>query len=285
MEIFQYDFMIRALIASSIVGLICPLIGMFIVLKRLSLIGDSLSHIALSGVAGAMLLNINPILGSLIASSIAALIIDRLRVTLKEYADLSIAIIMALGVAISGILISVSNVNFDLFSFMYGSIATVNKDDIIIIIITSAVIIVFINLFFKELVYITFDEENAKFSKIPVKLINTIFMILVAASITITLRIVGVLLVSSLIAIPVATSLKVAKNFKNSIFYAILFGEIAVIGGVVSSFYLDLAPGGTIVIISIIEFLIITLLSRLIKTNSMKIGLKNNRYKFKSDNF
>ncbi|MGL5313331.1 MAG: metal ABC transporter permease [Peptostreptococcaceae bacterium] len=276
MEIFQYDFMIRALIASSIVGLICPLIGMFIVLKRLSLIGDSLSHIALSGVAGATLLNINPILGSLIASSIAALIIDRLRVTLKEYADLSIAIIMALGVAISGILISISNVNFDLFSFMYGSIATVNKDDITIIIITAAVIIIFINLFFKELMYITFDEENAKFSKIPVKLINTIFMILVAASITITLRIVGVLLVSSLIAIPVATSLKVAKNFKNSIFYAILFGEIAVIGGVVASFYLDLAPGGTIVIISIIEFLIITLLSRLTKSNNMKIGLKNN---------
>lgn len=276
MEIFQYDFMIRALIASSIVGLICPLIGMFIVLKRLSLIGDSLSHIALSGVAGATLLNINPILGSLIASSIAALIIDRLRVTLKEYADLSIAIIMALGVAISGILISMSNVNFDLFSFMYGSIATVNKDDITIIIITAAVIIVFINLFFKELMYITFDEENAKFSKIPVKLINTIFMILVAASITITLRIVGVLLVSSLIAIPVATSLKVAKNFKNSIFNAILFGEIAVIGGVVASFYLDLAPGGTIVIISIIEFLIITLLSRLTKINNMKIGLKNN---------
>lgn len=273
MEIFQYDFMTRALIASSVVGLICPLMGMFIVLKRLSLIGDSLSHIALSGIAGATLLNMNPILGSLVASSIAALVIDRLRVTLKEYADLSIAIIMALGVAISGILISASNVNFDLFSFMYGSIATVNKEDIAIIIITAIVIIAFISIFFKELVYITFDEENAKFSKIPVKLINSIFMILAAASITITLRVVGVLLVSSLIAIPVATSLKIAKSFKQSMFYAIIFGEIATIGGVIASFYLDFAPGGTIVIISILELLIVSIVKKVSEKNRIKMRL------------
>lgn len=273
MEIFQYDFMTRALIASSVVGLICPLMGIFIVLKRLSLIGDSLSHIALSGIAGATLLNINPILGSLVASSIAALVIDRLRVTLKEYADLSIAIIMALGVAISGILISASNVNFDLFSFMYGSIATVNKEDIAIIIITAIAIIAFISIFFKELVYITFDEENAKFSKIPVKLINGIFMILAAASITITLRVVGVLLVSSLIAIPVATSLKIAKSFKQSVVYAIIFGEIATIGGVISSFYLDFAPGGTIVIISILELLIVSIVKKVSEKNRIKMRL------------
>lgn len=262
MEIFQYEFMIRALIASSLVGLICPLMGMFIVFKRLSLIGDSLSHIALSGICGATIMGTNPIIGSLIASSLAAVLIDRLRISLKEYADLSIAIIMALGVGISGILISVSNVNFDLFSFMYGSIATVNNDDIIIIIITSIVIIGFVKLFFKELLFITFDEENAKFSNIPVKFINTIFMILAAASITITLRIVGVLLVSSLVAIPVATSLKVAKSFKNSIFYSILFSEIAIIGGVIVSFYLDLVPGGIIVIISVLQLLVISLFSR-----------------------
>ena len=271
MEIFQYDFMVRALVASSIVGLICPLMGMFIVFKKLSLIGDSLSHIALSGIAGATILGANPILGSLIASSISAIIIDKLRVNLKEYADLSIAIIMALGVGISGILISVSNVNFDLFSFMYGSIATVNKDDITIIIITAFMIILFIKLFFKELVYITFDEENAKFSKIPVKFINTIFMILVAASITITLRIVGVLLVSSLIAIPVATSLKVAKSFKNAIFYSVLFGEIAILSGVIASFYLDLPPGGTIVVISVVQLLIVSFLSKIINKNKVKM--------------
>lgn len=273
MEIFQYDFMVRALIASSIVGLICPLMGMFIVFKKLSLIGDSLSHIALSGIAGATIIGVNPILGSLIASSIAAIIIDKLRVNLKEYADLSIAIIMALGVGISGILISASNVNFDLFSFMYGSIATVNKDDITIIIITAIMIILFIKLFFKELIYITFDEENAKFSKIPVKFINTIFMILAAASITITLRIVGVLLVSSLIAIPVATSLKVAKSFKNAMFYSILFGEIAILSGVIASFYLDLAPGGTIVIISVAQLLIVSFSSKIINKNKVKMVL------------
>ena len=183
---------------------------------------------------------------------------------------MSIAIIMALGVGISGILISISNTNFDLFSFMYGSIATVSSEDIKIIIMVAIIIILFVSLLFKELLYITFDEENAKFSKIPVKLINTIFMILVAASITITLRIVGVLLVSSLISIPVATSLKVAKSFKQSIFYSVLFGEIAIISGVLISFYLDIAPGGTIVIISILQLILVSLYkSRIYK---IKVG-------------
>lgn len=273
MEIFQYDFMVRALTASLIVGLICPLMGMFIVFKKLSLIGDSLSHIALSGIASATIVGVNPLIGSLVASSIAAIIIDRLRTYLKEYADLSIAIIMALGVGISGILISISNTNFDLFSFMYGSIATVSSEDIKIIIMVAIIIILFVSLLFKELLYITFDEENAKFSKIPVKLINTIFMILVAASITITLRIVGVLLVSSLISIPVATSLKVAKSFKQSIFYSVLFGEIAIISGVLISFYLDIAPGGTIVIISVLELLGVTVFSKLINSKLKKIVL------------
>ncbi|WP_206425646.1 metal ABC transporter permease [Romboutsia sp. Marseille-P6047] len=270
MEIFQYDFMIRALISASIVGLICPLMGMFIVLRRLSLIGDSLSHIALSGIAASTLFNSNSIVGSLIASSLAALVIDRLRTSLKEYADLSIAIIMALGVGISGILMSSSSVNFDLFSFMYGSIATVTKEDIVIIMITAVVVVVFINLFFKELVYITFDEENARLSNIPVKMINSVFMILVAASITMTLRIVGVLLVSSLIAIPVATSLKVAKSFKQSIFYAILFGEISILSGVIISFYMDVAPGAIIVIVSILQLIIVTLLKKITNKNKIK---------------
>lgn len=270
MEIFQYDFMVRALIAASIVGLICPLMGMFIVLRKLSLIGDSLSHIALSGIAASTIFNGNPIIGSLIASSLAAIIIDRLRSSLKEYADLSIAIIMALGVGISGILMSVSNVNFDLFSFMYGSIATVTKEDITIIMITAIIVLLFINLFFKELVYITFDEESAKLSNIPVKMINIIFMILVAASITMTLRIVGVLLVSSLIAIPVATSLRVAKSFKQSIFYSILFGEISILSGVILSFYMDVAPGAIIVIVSILQLILVSLYkSRIYK---IKVG-------------
>ena len=270
MEIFQYDFMVRALIAASIVGLICPLMGMFIVLRKLSLIGDSLSHIALSGIAASTIFNGNPIIGSLIASSLAAIIIDRLRSSLKEYADLSIAIIMALGVGISGILMSASNVNFDLFSFMYGSIATVTKEDITIIMITAIIVMLFINLFFKELVYITFDEESAKLSNIPVKMINIIFMILVAASITMTLRIVGVLLVSSLIAIPVATSLRVAKSFKQSIFYSILFGEISILSGVILSFYMDVAPGAIIVIVSILQLILVSLYKA--KIDKIKIG-------------
>ena len=279
MEILQYGFMQRAIIAGLIVGFICPIMGMFIVLRRMSLIGDSLSHIALSGIAGAIILNSNPLVGSLTASTIASIVIEKLRKAYKQYADLSIAIIMAVGVGLSGILMSFAqDVNFDLFSFMYGSISTVTKEDILLIVFVGIVILLFIKLFYKELVYISFDEESARFSGIPVNLINNIFMILVAATITLTLRMVGVLLVSSLIALPVAASLQIAKSFKNAMFWSVLFGETSILFGIFASYYFDLAPGGAIVILSVI----ILILSAFYKNVTRNISGKKSMYENKA---
>lgn len=261
-EIFQYTFMQRALIAGSLIGIICPLIGVFIVLRRMSLIGDSLSHVALSGVLVGIITNIYPIFTAILASIIAAISIEKLRKNYEKYAELSIAIVLSLGIGISVILIGLAkSINFDLMGYLFGSITTVLSKDLLVIFLLSIFIIFFVKFLYKELFYITFDEESARLSGIPIKTINTIFIIIVAITITLSMRIVGALLVSSLMVIPVACSMQVAKSFKQTLFFSVTFAQISIFIGIISSYYLEIAPGGTIVVTSTL-FLVFTLFSK-----------------------
>lgn len=258
LEILQYGFMQRALLAGVIIGALCPLIGIFIVLRRMSLIGDSLSHVALAGVAAGILAGVYPLSMSLVFSVIAALAIEKLRKSYGEYAELSIAIILSAGIGLAVVLISLAkSFTIDLFGYLFGSITTVLPKDLLIISILGIFIIITIKLVYKELFYIAFDEISAKLAGVPVRYINLLFIILIASTITLSMRIVGILLVSSLMVIPVATSLQVAKSFKHATILSIIFAEIAVISGIFLSYYLELASGGTIVIISVIILLIV----------------------------
>jgi len=253
LEILQYSFMQRALIAGIIIGILCPLIGIFIVLRRMSLIGDSLSHVALSGVAAGILGGIYPIGMALVFSVLAALAIERLRKSYNEYAELPIAIILSAGIGLAVVLISLGkSLNVDLFGYLFGNITTVLPEDLWIIMGLGIIMIITIKLLFKELFFIAFDEVGAKLTGIPVGYINLIFIILIAATITLSMRIVGVLLVSSLMVIPVATSLQIAKSFKQATLFSIVFAETSIILGIFISYYLELASGGTIVLLSII---------------------------------
>ncbi len=252
LEIFQYGFMQRALLAGMIVGILCPLIGIYIVLRRMSLIGDSLSHVALSGVAAGVLTNIYPLLMALIFSVFAALGIERLRKSYAQYAELAIAIILSAGLGTAVVLISLAkNINIDLLGYLFGSITTVLKEDIWLITILGILIILSVKFLYKELFYIAFDEEAARLSGIPVKQINIYFIVITAATITLSMRIVGILLVSSLMVVPVAASLQLAKSFKQAMTLSMIFAELAVILGIIISYYLELASGGTIVLISV----------------------------------
>lgn len=252
LEILQYGFMQRALLAGIIIGFLCPLIGIFIVLRRMSLIGDSLSHVALSGVAAGVLMGVYPLGMALIFSIFAALGIERLRKSYEEYAELSIAIILSAGIGLAVVLISLAkSVNIDLMGYLFGNITTVLPEDLWIIIGLGLIIMAVIKLLYKELFFIAFDEEGARLSGIPVNYINLLFIILIASTITLSMRIVGVLLVSSLMIIPVATSLQLAKSFKHATVLSIIFAEISVILGIFISYYLELASGGTIVLISV----------------------------------
>ncbi|SNR99453.1 zinc transport system permease protein [Anaerovirgula multivorans] len=264
-EILSYGFMQRAFIAGVMVALICPTIGIFIVLRRLSMIGDTLSHVALAGVAAGMLGGIYPIYSALVFSILAAFGIEKLRKAYQDYAELSIAIILSTGIGLATILISMGSGNAAIFSYLFGSIALVSSRDVLFVMILSIFILVSTILLYRGLFYITFDEEAAGLSGVPVKWLNHYFIVLIAVTIAVAMRIVGILLVSSLMVVPVATSLQLAKSFKSAWLYSMVFGLLAVLIGLTLSFYGDLAPGGTIVISGVVILMVTIFLKSIIK--------------------
>ncbi|PGW23912.1 metal ABC transporter permease [Bacillus cereus] len=260
-DFLQYDFLRNSLYAGILIGLVAPLIGVFVVIRRMSLIADALSHVTLSGIAASLLLEktiftggfLNPLYMGMIFSIGGALLIEKLRTVYKHYQELAIPIILSAGMGIGVIFISLANgFNTDLFSYLFGSVSAVTSTDLIVIGIVAIVVIVTITLLYKELFLLSFDEEYAVSTGLSAKWIHFIFIILVALVIAVSMRVVGVLLVSSLMTLPVAASIRIANGFKQTIFFSILFGEIAVIGGMFASYQLDLAPGGTIVMIAVL---------------------------------
>ncbi|HZG73796.1 MAG TPA: metal ABC transporter permease [Chondromyces sp.] len=270
--IFHYEFLKNAFLTGIIIGLIGPLLGSFIVVRRLSLIADALSHVTLSGIAAGIYASqtftflawLNPLYVGMVFSVFGSIFIERLRTVYKHYQELAIPIILSGGIGVGVIFMSLADgFNTDLFSYLFGSVSAVSRSDLLVVGMISIVVIVTVFLLYKELFLLSFDEEYAKTSGIPAKSIHLIFMILVALVIAASMRIVGVLLVSALMTLPVAASIRIAKGFKQTIGFSILFGEIAVISGLISAFYLDLAPGGTIVVSSIILLLIVILSKRM----------------------
>jgi zinc transport system permease protein len=270
---FEYEFLQNAFLAGMIIGLIAPLLGVFIVVRRMSLIADALSHVTLAGIAASMLLEkkvslfagLNPIYLGMVFSVTGSLFIEKLRTVYKHYQELAIPIILSSGVGISVIFISLADgFNTDLFSYLFGSISAVGRMDLYVILGIAVFVILIIFFLYKELFLLSFDEEHASASGIHAKWIHFIFILIVALVISASMRVVGILLVSSLMTLPVAASIRIAKGFKQTIFFSILFGEVSVIIGLILAYYLDLAPGGTIVVLSVL-ILIITILWTKIK--------------------
>ncbi|MBE6062431.1 MAG: metal ABC transporter permease [Clostridium butyricum] len=256
---FELSFMQNAFMAGFIVSILCPFIGLFIVLRRYSMIGDTLSHSSFAGVAIGLVAGTNPIITSFIFTSICAVVIEYLRSYYKKYAELVMSIVLTLSLGIAIILISSGKTSAKVDSFLFGSILTVSMQDIYLIAIVGFICIACLIALYSKLVYITFDEAGAKTSGINVKLINYIFTLLVAATISISIRVMGILVVSSIMVVPVATAMQLKKGFNKTLMFALIFGILDVILGLVFSYYINSAPGGTIALTSVI-FLIITLL-------------------------
>ncbi|MGD0523068.1 MAG: metal ABC transporter permease [Candidatus Microgenomates bacterium] len=262
LNLFQYDFIVRGLAAGLIIAIIAPVIGIFLVLRRYSLIADTLSHVSLAGIALGLLLGINPLFTAIGATTISSVIIDKLRLSRKVYGESALALFLAGSLALAVVLISISHgFNATLFNYLFGSITTVTSSDIVTVSIMGFVVLISIILLYKELLYITFDEVSAQVSGINVKLINTIFIILSAITISLAIPTVGILLISALIVIPVITALQFKKSFIPSILIAQTLSIFSVVSGVVVSFYFNIAPGGTIVLISLLIFVIVELLT------------------------
>jgi zinc transport system permease protein len=258
MEMLQYDFMQRAFVAGILISIISPIIGTFVVLRRLSMIGDTLSHASLAGIAAGMLGNFYPIWGAMIFSVAAAIGVEKLRKSFSQYAELSISIVMSASIGLAVLMISLADsFNADLMSFLFGSIIAVTASDIVIIAITSVFIIISVLLLYKELLYIAFDEEGASLAGIPTDTLNIFFSVLTALTIVVAMRVVGILMISSMLVVPVATSMQLSKSFKSTMFNAVIFAFLAVVLGLTASYYFNLAPGGAIVVLSVVILLLV----------------------------
>ena len=258
---FEFDFMRNAFMAGVVVSVLCPIIGLFIVLRRNSMIGDTLSHSSFAGVAIGLVLGVNPIISAFLFTTICAVIIEFLRGYYKKYAELVMSIVLTLSLGIAIILISTGKANANVNSYLFGSILTVSKSDLLIIATAGIICLLILKVIYNKLIYITFDEEGAKTAGINVKFINYLFTILVGATISLSIRIMGILVISSII-VPVATSMQLKKNFNKTLILSVLFGLIDILLGLVLSYYFNSAPGGTIALTSVIVLVITLLLKR-----------------------
>lgn len=255
LDILHYSFMVRALLAGVAIGVVAPLIGTFLVAKRYSLIADSLAHVSLGGLAVGVILGINPLLGGLAIAVLAAFAIEKLRGGKYVTAEMALAMFLSGGLAIAVVLIGISHrANIDLMSFLFGSITTVTQQDLYIIGGLAVGIVCVVTFLYRQLAYSSFDEEQAQASGLRVQILNQLLIILAAVTVVLSLRIVGGLLIGALTVIPVAAAAQVAKSFQQTIGYAVVFGLAAVVAGLVFSFYLDLAAGGTIVLTALALF-------------------------------
>lgn len=258
LNIFQYGFIIRGLEAGIVIAVIAPLVGIFLVLRRYSLIADTLSHVSLAGIAIALLFGLNPILTALGVTIVASLGIEKLRTSKRIYGESALALFLSGSLALAIVLLSLAHgFNTNLFNYLFGSIVTVTASDIYTIVILAVIVIGVLLLFYKELVFVTFDEDAAKVSGIPTRLINTILILLAAVTVSLSIPIVGVLLISALIVVPVVTALQLRNNFIKTIFWAEIISLFSVISGIFLSFYLNLSTGGTIVLIMLAIFIFI----------------------------
>ncbi|CDQ39142.1 MULTISPECIES: metal ABC transporter permease [Virgibacillus] len=262
-DFLQYDFLRNTFFTGILIGIIAPLLGTFIVVRRLSLIADALSHVTLAGIAFGLLLEkkfaimLSPLYSGMAFSVLGSILIERLRGLYKAYQEIAIPIILSGGVGLSVIFISLADgFNTELFNYLFGSVSAVSQNDFYTIAGISIFIIIIIGLFFKELFTLSFDEEHAKIAGLHAKYIHLLFIVLTALVIAASIRIVGVLLVSALMTLPVAASMRIAKGFKQMLVLSIVFGELAVIIGLISGYYLSIPPGGTIVMVSILILLL-----------------------------
>ncbi len=254
-EILSYGFMQRALLAGLMIGTIAPAIGVFLVLRRLSLIADALSHVALAGVALGLLANTYPLAGALVVTLLAAVGIERLRASGRLFGEAALAIFLSGGFAVAVVLISLAGgFNVDLFSYLFGAITVVQPRDLWLILILGVTVLGAVAVLYKELFAITFDEEGARVQGVPVDALNLLLTALVAVTVVVAMRIVGILLTSALLVIPAVTALRLASSFRSTLWVAVICSLGAVLAGMILSYYLDIAAGGAIVLTSLALF-------------------------------
>jgi zinc transport system permease protein len=257
LRLFSYQFFQYALLGGTIAAFACAGIGLFLILRKEAMISDGIAHTAFGGIALGLLLGIYPLFTALIVSITAIMGISYMKKKGLAQSDAAIAVMLALGFSTGLIIISiVGGFNVELFSYLFGSILTIDQTDLLIVAILGATTLVFLGIFYKELLAITFDEESAKLTGIPVGFLMTGFNILVATTIVLSIKIIGIILVVALMVLPGLAALRLNRSFRGTMVATICFSVISVIVGILLSSLYNVATSGIIVFTAAGIFLI-----------------------------
>jgi zinc transport system permease protein len=258
-EILSYGFIQRALVSGTLIAVLCSVLGVFLVLRRLSLIGDGLAHVTFGSVALSLIMGVNPVYVTVAAIPLvmlSSLGILKLTEKARIYGDAAIGIVSSLGIAGGIVLASVAGgFNVDLFSYLFGNILAVGNTDMVIAAILFIVVLLAVAFFYRDLFAITFDEDLAKCSGIRTRTINTVLVLMTALTVVLAMKVVGIMLISALLILPAVSALQVARSFKATIIASCSFATISVMIGIFGSFIMNLPTGGFIVIVNFILFL------------------------------
>jgi zinc transport system permease protein len=256
---FQYDFMVRALIGALVIGLSAPALGIYLVQRRMSLIGDGIGHVALTGVGVGLLLDRSPVLTAVIVATIGAVAIELLRERGRTSGDQALALLFYGGIAGGVMLVGLSDnrSNANLMAYLFGSLTTTSRDDLVVIVVLGAAVLAAMLLLRPALFAICHDEEYARVSGLPVRTLNVLIAVTAAVTVTIAMRTVGLLLVSALMVVPVAAAQQVTRGFRGTMALAMGLGVLSAGTGVWLAGEADTAAGATIVVLAIAGFIAI----------------------------
>ncbi len=260
LDIMLFGFMQRALVAGILVAIAAAIMGTFIILRGMSLLGDSLAHASFGGIALGLFLSVSPFYLALLTAVVGGILIHVLEHRRIVRGDAALGIVFSAGLGLGVIVVSLAGgFNVNLLSFLFGSILTVFWEDVIMFAVLVALLLGVVVGFYKEYLYLTFDEETAEASGLPTHGLNILFAVLTAVAVVASIKIVGVLLVSALLVIPAATSQYVARSFRQSLSLAIVFALLSMVGGIFLAFLFDWPPGGAIVVVSLSLFAVVVL--------------------------
>lgn len=260
-EIFQYGFMVRALIAGLLVATALPVLGSFLVARRYSLIADSLAHVSLAGIGLGLLVGGSPVWWAVPVTVAGALLLEYLRQSRRLSGDTGLAVLMSGGLALAVVLAnSARGAAVDFNSYLFGSIATTSQDDVWVLAGTVGIILAVIIWKYRVFLHMAFDEDSARIAGHPVSWLNYLLVTMTALMVVLAMRIVGGLLISALLVIPVITAAQFTRSFKLTMLMAVVVAILAVLGGLVAAFYAGVAAGGAIVLVALALFVLAVLL-------------------------
>lgn len=266
MALFSYEFMRLAFLAAIFISGIAPMLGVFLVIRRQSLMADTLSHVSLAGVALGFFLNWNPDVTTLIIVIIAAIILEYLRMIYRTYSEIAIAILMSGGLALALVLMQFSSGNSatSIQSYLFGSIITITKGQVIFLGSLFVIIAALFFLFKRPMYVLTFDEDAAHVDGLPTQWMSMLFNVVTGVAIAVMIPIAGALLISAIMVLPAAIGLRIGKSFNAVIAISVVVGFMGMLSGLTGSFYWETPPGATITLVFIGLFLVVNILKRLV---------------------